>query len=112
MSRWRLAALRRLRWRYGSARNYTRYRAAVVAEHSPGFPMPGVLAPLTLLDAEDGYGGRYGIVLDRRTGLMTATLRVIPASTWLADRRRRRHVGRELGRLAGHRSATCRWCGG
>jgi hypothetical protein len=81
-----LAAVRRLRWQYGSARNYTRYRAAVVAEHSPAFPMPGALAPLTLLDAEDGYGGRYGIVLDRRTGLMTPTLRVIPASTWLANR--------------------------
>jgi hypothetical protein len=75
-----------MRWRYGSARNWTRYRAAVVAGHAPGFPMPGVLAPLTLLDCEDGYGGRYGIVLDRRTGLMTPTLWVIPASTWLADR--------------------------
>ena len=81
-----LAALRRLRWQYGSARNWTSYRAAVVAEYSPGFQMPGVLAPLTLLDAEDGYGGHYGIVLDRRTGLMTPTLRVIPASTWLANR--------------------------
>ena len=81
-----LAAVRRARWQYGSARNYTRYRAAVVAEHAPAFRMPGVLAPLTLLSAEDGAGGRYGIVLDRRTGLMTATLRVIPASTWLADR--------------------------
>ena len=45
-----------------------------------------MLAPLALLDAEDGYGGRYGIVLDRRTAMMTATLRVIPASPWLADR--------------------------
>ena len=81
-----VAALRRIRWQYGSARNWTRYRAAVVAGHSPGFQMPGVLAPLTLLDCEDGYGGRYGIVLDRRTGLMTPTLRVIPASTWLANR--------------------------
>ena len=81
-----LAALRRLRWRYASARDYTRYRVAVVAEHSPAYQLPGVLAPLALLDAEDGYGGRYGIVLDRRTGLMTATLRVIPASTWLANR--------------------------
>ena len=81
-----LAAVRRLRWWHGSARNYTRYRAAVVAELSPAFQMPGVLAPLTLLDSEDGYGGRYGIVLDRRSGLMTPTLRVIPASTWLADR--------------------------
>ena len=81
-----LAAVRRLRWWHGAARNYTRYRVAVVAGHSPAFPMPGVLAPLTLLDAEDGHGGRYGIVLDRRTGLMTPTLRVIPASTWLANR--------------------------
>ena len=82
-----LAAVRRLRWQWGSARHYTSYRAAVLAEHSPGVSMPGVLAPLALLDAEDGYGGRYGIVLDRRTGLMTPTLRVIPASIWLADRK-------------------------
>jgi hypothetical protein len=81
-----LAAVRRVRWWHGSARNYTRYQAAVVAEHARAFPMPGVLAPLALLDAEDGSGGRYGIVLDRRTGLMTPTLQVIPACMWLADR--------------------------
>ena len=81
-----LAALRRARWHYGASRNYTRYRVAVVAEHSPAYQLPGVLAPLTLLDAEDGYGGRYAIVLDSRTGMMTPTLRVIPASTWLANR--------------------------
>jgi hypothetical protein len=81
-----LAALRRARWRYASRREYTRYRVAVVAEHSPAWRLPGVLAPLALLDAEDGYGGRYGLVLDRRSGTMTATLRVIPASTWLANR--------------------------
>ena len=81
-----LAALRRARWWYGSSRDYTRYRVAVVAGHSPAYQLPGVLAPLALLDAEDGYGGRYGIVADRRAGLMTATLRVIPASTWLANR--------------------------
>ena len=81
-----LAALRRARWRYASSRDWTRYRVAVVAEHSPAWRLPGVLAPLALLDAEDGYGGRYALVLDRRTGMMTATLRVIPASTWLADR--------------------------
>jgi hypothetical protein len=81
-----LAALRRARWWYASSRNYACYRVAVVAEHSPAYRLPGVLAPLALLDAEDGCGGRYGIVLDRRTGLMTPTLRVIPASTWLANR--------------------------
>ena len=81
-----LAALMRLRWWYGSARQYSKYRAGVVREHSPAFALPGVLASTALLDAEDGYGGRYGIVHDRRTGLLTATLRAIPASTWLADR--------------------------
>ena len=52
----------------------------------PAFILPGVLALATLLSAENGYSGRYGIVWDCRSGLMTATLRVIPASTWLADR--------------------------
>jgi hypothetical protein len=79
-------AIRRLRWEYASARGYTRYRASVVAEHPAGLTLPGVLAPASLLSAEDGYGGRYGIVWDRRTGVLTPTLRVVPASTWLADR--------------------------
>jgi len=78
--------IRRLRWEYASARGYTRYRASVVTEHAAGFTMPGVLAPGSLLSAEDGCGGRYGIVWDRRTGMLTPTLRVVPASTWLADR--------------------------
>jgi hypothetical protein len=81
-----LRALRRLRWQLASARGYTKYRVAVVTEHSSAFTLPGVLAPAALLSAEDGYGGRYGLVWDRRTGMLTATLRVVPASTWLADR--------------------------
>ncbi|NDU77990.1 hypothetical protein GWI34_36085, partial [Actinomadura sp. DSM 109109] len=78
--------LARCRWRWGVWRGHTRYLAGVVIEHPRAFQLPGVLAPLTLLSAEDGYGGRYGIVWDRRAGLLTATLRVVPASTWLADR--------------------------
>lgn len=78
--------LARARWRWGVLRGHNRYRAGVVIDHPRAFQLPGVLAPLTLLSAEDGYGGRYGIVWDRRTGLLTATLRVVPTSTWLADR--------------------------
>ncbi|WP_242614206.1 SCO6880 family protein [Actinomadura roseirufa] len=78
--------LARVRWRWGVLRGHHRYRAGVVVDHSRAFQLPGVLAPLTLLSAEDGYGGRYGIVWDRRTGLLTATLRLVPTSTWLADR--------------------------
>ncbi len=81
-----LRVLRRVRWQVASARGYTRYRVDVVTEHLGGFTLPGVLASAALLSAEDGYGGRYGIVWDRRSGLLTATVRVVPASTWLADR--------------------------
>ncbi|WP_307800134.1 SCO6880 family protein [Actinomadura nitritigenes] len=81
-----LLLLARCRWRWAVLRGHNRYRAGVVIDHPRAFQLPGVLAPLTLLSAEDGYGGRYGIVWDRRTGLLTATLRVVPASTWLADR--------------------------
>ncbi|MFD0690943.1 SCO6880 family protein [Actinomadura fibrosa] len=79
-------ALARCRWHWGVFCGRNRYRAGVVVDHPCAFQLPGVLAPLTLLSAEDGYGGRYGIVWDRRTGLLTATLRVVPTSTWLADR--------------------------
>ena len=78
--------LARYRWWWNCRRHRNQYRAGVVVDHPRAFQLPGVLAPLTLLSAEDGYGGRYGIVWDRRSGLLTATLRVIPASTWLADR--------------------------
>ena len=81
-----LKALRRLRWWWASGRGYTKYRVSVVTEYAGGFTLPGVLAPAALLSAEDGFGGRYGLVWDRRTGLLTPTLRVVPASTWLADR--------------------------
>ena len=86
MSRAALRVLRRVRWQVASARGYTNYRAGVVTELAGSLTLPGVLAPLGLLSAEDGYGGRYGLVWDRRTGMLTATLRVVPASTWLADR--------------------------
>ncbi|MFC4906945.1 SCO6880 family protein [Actinomadura gamaensis] len=78
--------LARTRWWWAAWRGRTRYRAGIVVDHPRAFQLPGVLAPLTLLSAEDGRTGSYGIVWDRRTGLLTATLRVVPASTWLADR--------------------------
>lgn len=81
-----LRGVRRLRWWYASVRGYTRYRVTAAAGHSASFALPGVLAPVTLVSAEDGYGDRYGMAWDRRTGLLTPTVRVVPASTWLADR--------------------------
>lgn len=78
-------ALQRLRWHHGTRAGYTGYRAEVVFRHTGTLQLPGTLAATELLSAEDGYGRRYGLVRDRRAGYLTATLRVVPASTWLAD---------------------------
>jgi hypothetical protein len=78
-------AVQRLRWAYGIRAGHASYRAVIADRHAGTLELPGTLAVTELLSAEDGYGGRYGLVRDRRTGYLTATLRIIPASTWLAD---------------------------
>ncbi|HXL87664.1 MAG TPA: SCO6880 family protein [Streptosporangiaceae bacterium] len=78
--------IQRARWWWAVRRGYTRYRSEALVASAGMVQLPGVLAGLELLSAEDGYGTRYGLVRDRHTGCLTATLRVVPASTWLADR--------------------------
>ena len=78
-------AVQRVRWRYGVSAGHNTYRADVVLHHSGVLQLPGTLAATELLSAEDGYGGRYGLVRDRHSGYLTATVRVVPTSTWLAD---------------------------
>jgi len=78
-------AVQRLRWWHGATADHTGYRADVVLRHTGMLQLPGTLAATELLSAEDGRGGRYGLVRDRHTGYLTATLRVVPVSTWLAD---------------------------
>ncbi|GAA4941807.1 hypothetical protein GCM10023224_24980 [Streptomonospora halophila] len=77
--------LTRLRWWWATVRGRTRYRAGVLVEHPRALQLPGVLAPITLLSAEDGRGGRFGIAWNRRLGHMTATLKVSSNSVWLAE---------------------------
>jgi hypothetical protein len=78
-------AVRRLRWWHGTRAGYTAYRAETVLRHTGTLQLPGALAATELLSAADGRSGRYGLVRDRHTGYLTATLRVAPMSTWLAD---------------------------
>jgi hypothetical protein len=78
-------AVRRARWWRGVRAGRTGYRAEVVLCHAGVLQLPGTLAATELLSAEDGCGGRYGLVRDRHTGFLTATLRVVPTSTWLAE---------------------------
>lgn len=78
-------AVHRLRWWHGTHAGHTSYRAEVAWQHAGVLQLPGTLAATELLSAEDGRGGRYGLVRDRHTGYLTVTLRVAPVSTWLAD---------------------------
>ena len=80
------AVMIRVRWWRAVTRDWTSYRAGIVVAHPRAFQLPGVLAATMLVSAEDGFGGRYGLVWDRHTGYLTATVRVTPASAWLADR--------------------------
>jgi len=78
-------AQRRARWTWGSARGYASHRTGTVAEHPSAWQLPGVLASTELLTVDDGRGVPFGLVWDRRSGYLTATLRCAAASTWLVD---------------------------
>lgn len=76
---------RRLRWMWASARGYRTFRSGAVVDHDRAWLLPGPLAATRLLSVDDGRGGTFGLVWDRRTGLMTATLRCAASSTWLVN---------------------------
>ena len=57
----------------------------VVLQHTGVLQLPGALAATELLSAEDGYRRPLRAGPRPPHGLLTATLRVVPASTWLAD---------------------------
>lgn len=80
-----MVVVQRVRWALGSLRGHTRYKAGVITDHPHAFQLPGTLAPLQLKSAQDGFGGQFGVVWNRRTGDLTATLRVAPSSIWLAN---------------------------
>ena len=79
--------LRRSRWAWGVWRGWTAYRTTTIEQHTGAWDLPGVLAPTRLLSVPDGRGGTFGLVWNRRTGHLTATLRCAAASTWLVDTR-------------------------
>lgn len=76
---------RRIRWAWAVRRGWTTYRAQTVVERVSAWDLPGALAPTRLLSAADGRGGTFGLVWNRRTGHLTATLRCAATSTWLVD---------------------------
>ncbi|MFI5843885.1 SCO6880 family protein [Catenuloplanes sp. NPDC051500] len=77
--------VRRVRWSWGVMRDFTAYRSGLMAAHPHAWQLPGVLAPTDLLDVPTGRSESFGVVRDRRSGRLTATLRVAASSTWLAE---------------------------
>lgn len=78
--------LRRVRWWRARRAGWHVYRAGVLIDHPRALDLPGPLAARELLEVEDGRGGTFGLVRDRRTGRMTAILRVAAATPMLVER--------------------------
>jgi hypothetical protein len=80
-------ALAWLRWHWAAWRGETTYCGLALA-HPQRLDLPGVLAPTTLLRVADPLNGGdpVGVVWNRRSGQMAATVLVSPGGTLLADR--------------------------
>ena len=79
------SARRRMTWTWANLHGWTSYRQTTIDEHPRAWDLPGVLAPTQLVSAPDGRGGSFGLVWNRRTGHLTATLLCAATSTWLVD---------------------------
>jgi hypothetical protein len=69
----------------GNATNTDAYSSDVLSEVEGGDHLPGVLAPLKPLTVDDGLGGKQCLIWNRRTGILSAILRVSPVGITLAD---------------------------
>jgi hypothetical protein len=78
--------LRRSRFLHARSRGYTEWAGAVLTEHPRKADLPGPMGPMVPLDTDDGRGARQALLLDRRTGMITAVFRVSPVGLDLADR--------------------------
>jgi len=76
------------RTRTARRKGWTEWESGVFTRHPRGHELPGVLAPMVPLSTTDGLGQPYGLVWDRRTGRLTASVRVAPVGTVLADQER------------------------
>lgn len=77
--------IRKVRWFWANASRYTTYSAAHISEHIGRQELPGMLGSTRLLDVDDGWGHRFGLVHHQRMGLLTAVLPVHARTTSLVD---------------------------
>jgi hypothetical protein len=72
-------------WRWAHWRTHTTYLGQVFTPWPHIFDMPGLLAPTRLLDVAEPGRDRVGVVHNRRTGHLSATVLLSPAGALLAD---------------------------
>ena len=77
-----------MRTRTARRRGWTAWESGVFTRHPRRHELPGVLAPIVPLSTTDGLGQPYGLLWDRRTGRLTASVKVAPVGTVLADQER------------------------
>jgi hypothetical protein len=76
------------RTRTAHRKGWTTWDNSTFTTHPRRHELPGVLAPIVPLSTKDGLGHSFGILWDRRTGRLTASVRVAPVGTVLADQER------------------------
>ncbi|OLM29086.1 putative integral membrane protein [Pseudonocardia sp. Ae717_Ps2] len=77
--------MRRLRFTRSKAAGWTDRTGGMVTDHLRRHDLPGPMGPIVPLSTDDGRGGKQGLLWDRRTGWLTAVLRVSPVGLDLAD---------------------------
>jgi hypothetical protein len=76
------------RTRTARRKGWNGWQSGVFTAHARRHELPGVLSPIVPLAAQDGLGQPFGLLWDRRTGRLTASVRVAPVGTVLADQDR------------------------
>jgi hypothetical protein len=77
-----------LRGRTARRRGWNEWESGVFTTHARKHELPGVLAPIMPLTTKDGLGNPFGLLWDRRTGRLTASVKAAPVGTVLADQDR------------------------
>lgn len=78
--------MRRIRFTRGRSKGWTELSGGMLTDHPRREDLPGPMAPVVPLSTDDGRGGKQGLLWDRRSGWLTAVLRVSPVGLDLADR--------------------------
>lgn len=78
--------LRRVRFSRARSAGWTELSGGMLTDHPRKHDLPGPMAPVVVVSSDDGRGGKQGLLWDRRTGWLTAVIRVSPVGLDLADR--------------------------